>query len=70
MSSTQFDSGILARLIEVGYEIADCNDEGLTDFDEAVRILQTRGISDADLENVRENYQVYESKFNHEFEGG
>jgi hypothetical protein len=29
-------------VIQIGYEIASCNDEGYTDFDEAVRIFAER----------------------------
>jgi hypothetical protein len=32
----------IAELIEIGYEIADSNAEGETDFDEACRIYQER----------------------------
>lgn len=31
-----------AILVALGYEIADCNPEGLTDFDEALRIACER----------------------------
>ena len=56
------------QIVQVGYEISDCNDERWTDFDEAVRIHCERNPKDSDM--VTAYMQEIEAAFRTEFPQG
>jgi hypothetical protein len=55
-------------IVQTGYEISDCNDEGWTDFDEAVRIYCERTPGDSEM--VSAYMDKIEAAFRKEFPQG
>lgn len=60
---------LCSEVCQAGYEIADCNEEGLTDFDEAKRIASERNQHVAGyFEFLSEQQELdLENEFNAEF---
>ena len=64
-----YDAYVNSMLIQCGYEITDCNDEGLTDFGEACRIFSERDdVLPEDVANMEALKDLYELNFNREFD--
>ncbi len=55
----------LEEVIVWGYEISGCNDEGLTDFDEAVRLAMEQGGMEMPTDEQLDEWRV---KFDAEFD--
>jgi hypothetical protein len=59
---------IKQAIIQTGYEISDCNDDGWTDFDEAIRIFCEREPQHEAV--AMANISEIEVGFRHEFPQG